>query len=159
MTRLRIVLLLSLVLTTTAASSSGDFDVRYLLATVGIFFLIVSYRKLEKLESATTEREKEDVRWRAQVDGALWGPEDGNGKHNVEAGLVAQVNRFGQNLPRILRASEEAAAHAATAAQKAEDAASFAATAASAAKTAQALLLGDHERIQREREDHDPRQR
>jgi hypothetical protein len=156
MTRLRILLLTCLALTTTAASSGMDFDVRYLLATVGIFFLVVSYRKLEQLTVAAIDREREDLKWRSRVDGALWGPEDANGKRNVEAGLVAQVNRFGSELPRILKASEVAAT-------KAEDAAGFAATAASAARTAQALLLGDHERMQRERDDqrdlHHPRPR
>jgi hypothetical protein len=134
-----------LILTLSAASSSDQFDVRYLLAVTGLGALGVFARYAR-------ERDRGLLRFENRVDGALWGPEDANGKRNVEAGLVFVSNRLAADLPRAVQAAELAARSAKEAAEAARECAVYAATAASAAKTAQTLLVerGDADRSDRE---------
>jgi hypothetical protein len=138
-----IALALALIVTLSAASSSDQFDLRYLLAVTGLgaLGLFVRYAR---------ERDRGLLRFENRVDGALWGPEDANGKRNVEAGIVFITNRLASDLPRAVQAAEAAARSARDAAEAAIEAAAHAATAASAAKTAQTLLV---ERSEKDRED------
>lgn len=140
-----IVLAFSLILTLSAAASAEQFDLRYLLAATGLGALGLFARYAR-------ERDRGLLRFENRVDGALWGPEDANGKRNVEAGLVFVSNRLAADLPRAVQAAESAARSAREAAEAARECAAFAATAASAAKTAQTLLVerGDADRSDRE---------
>lgn len=126
--------LLALTATTTAASSADQFDVRYLLATLGLATMFVSARYI-------WGRDRGLVQFEGDVSVALWGPRDANGRRDVEVGVVAQVHRMASDLPRAIVAAEAAAKSAREAAEAALECAGYAATAASAAKTAQSLLL------------------
>lgn len=94
--RFRAVLLsMTLIASLTAAGGAEQFDVRVLLATVGIALTTMAAQHLWKRDQA---RE----RWENRTDSALWGPEDGNGKRNIEAGVVAGVARLETNVDAIL---------------------------------------------------------
>lgn len=82
-----VLLALSLVVTLTAARGADDFDLRYLLATVGVGLTVASAQHL-------WNRDRYTAKWQGMVDVALWGPEDPTGKRNVEAGVVAGVARL-----------------------------------------------------------------
>lgn len=129
----------ALIVSTSAASSAEAFDVRYLLATLGLFSIYVAARYI-------WTRDRGLLAFEGDVATALWGPRDANGKRNVEVGIVAIANRLAVDLPRSIAAAEDAARSAREAATAAQDAATYAATAASAAHTAQALLNPDRRR-------------
>lgn len=100
-------------------AKAEDFDVRILLATLalGILGTVGRYVVL---------RDRALIRFESRVDGALWGPEDANGRRNVEIGVVAVVNRLASDLPRAIAAAERAAKLAEEAAQRAQAAAALA---------------------------------
>ena len=137
MPRFRLVALLigSLIL---LGAKADDFDLRVLLATLALGMLLMLAKYL-------VERDRALLRFESRVDGALWGPEDANGKRNVEAGMVATVNRLAADLPRAIQAAESAAISA-------QQAAAHATTAAAAATTAQALLVSQTAAMLKERE-------
>lgn len=139
--RVRVVALIALLfLSLTGAASAGDFDVRYLLATVGCAFLVITYRKFGKLETKVADTERDRLRWQDRVDGALYGPEEPNGVRNGAAGIVSLVRGLAKTADRIVAAAEASARHSELASRAAQDAAAFAATAASAAQTAQKII-------------------
>ena len=105
----------------------------------------VALGMLLMLAKYLVERDRALLRFESRVDGALWGPEDANGKRNVEAGMVATVNRLAADLPRAIQAAESAAISA-------QQAAAHATTAAAAATTAQALLVSQTAAMLKERE-------
>lgn len=127
---------------TSAASASDAFDVRYLLATLGLFTLYVVSRYI-------WARDRGLLAFESDVATALWGPRDANGRRDVERGIVATVTRLAIDLPRAIQAAEAAARSAHEAAIAAKDCATYAATAADAAHTAQAMILNPERRRDR----------
>lgn len=144
----RIVALVLALVLLLAAASSGDerFDVRVLLATMAIGILVMVGRYV-------VARDRQLLQFENDVSGALWGPRDANGKRNIEAGVVAAVNRMAADLPRAIEAAERAARSAEAAAESSraatlhvgeatrqiEQASAYAVVAGDAARTAREI--------------------
>lgn len=148
--RVRIVALTVIVIGTLTAADGADFDVRYLLATVGLFFLGTVFHKLTTIEKSQQLSERTTVEWRGRVDAALWGVEGADGKRVAEWGVVHSLSEVAKQLPEVVRMTGEAAANSERALRAAQDATAQAATAADAARTAQ-LMVREHDRYMRER--------
>lgn len=125
---------LLLVVLVTVAADGGDFDVRYLFATLGVaaFGAIGRYIWI---------RDQRLMNFEVDVSTALWGPRDANGRRDVAQGVVATWQKVAHELPQMLEAAQGAAEAAKEAAKSAESAAVLATTAASAARTTQRLLV------------------
>ena len=91
---LRVLGLLVLLCSSVAAAGDDSFDVRYLLAVVGVAFITIVYRKFDALEARFEKKETERVKWQSEVGAALWGPVDGNGQHVTEHGIVHMVREL-----------------------------------------------------------------
>lgn len=89
----------------TSAFTLASFDVRHIFAAAGVGLIVLTYRKFDAWHTSV-------VRWQDRVDSALWGPEDGNGKRQLDAGVVLIVTRLSADLPRMTIAAQEAAAAA-----------------------------------------------
>lgn len=123
--KVRIILLCAtLALSLSAYAGAASFDATYLLASLGLAGISVGARHV-------IIRDRQRERWEYRVDTALWGPEDANGKRNVEAGVVALIARNGSELEEM-RHEMKRLAEAAT---RAADAAMLAATSAAEKET------------------------
>lgn len=113
MKKLRIASLLILALLALTAAD-GDFDIRYLLATIGVSLVTLGAIHLWK-------RDRAGERWQLSVNVALWGPEDGDGDRDKAAGVVSQVKAIAAEIPKIAAMCEEARLEAAQAADVARE--------------------------------------
>lgn len=129
-----IVLVFALIPALSAANSAADFDLRYLLAVLGLGSVGV-------MTAYARQRDRSLLRFESRVDSALWGPEDPKGDRDSGEGLVPEFRRLVKELPALISTAREASRHAKDAAVAAQAAARHAEAAASAAKAAQMLLL------------------